>query len=66
MMLYLPHIILVIVLLHCYAESDEVVCNDDTTNTIHDDNNIRVPNDCKLVMAPSDVGGWGVIYFISL
>ena len=57
-MLYLPFI-LVIVLVHCYAVvtiNDEEVCND-ATNTI---SNIRVPNDCKLVMAPSNIGGWGV------
>jgi len=58
MMLYLPFI-LVIVLVHCYGVviiNDEEVCND-ATNTI---SNIRVPNDCKLVMAPSNIGGWGV------
>jgi len=57
-MLYLPFI-LVIVLVHCYGVviiNDEEVCND-ATNTI---SNIRVPNDCKLVMAPSNIGGWGV------
>jgi len=54
------YLLLVFVLVHSASvESDEVVCND-TSNTIHDDNNIRVPNDCKLIMAPSNIGGWGL------